>query len=137
MSLRETILTKTPQLAKLTVPEWDRDIYVPRLSPGARVALLKRTGTLEEIPEKDAEGRGRWLARYFIAVACDQTGTPLFSAEDEEDVYAHAIATAVEAVALFALRINSVGRERLESLGNVSGEARNGASPTGSLATSG
>lgn len=134
---RDTIITKRPRLSKVHVREWAMDVYVPKLSPGARVELTRQVGSLDDIPEKDAERRGRWLAKYFIAVACDEAGKPLFSPEDEDDIYQHAEATAVETVVLFALRANSIGRDRLDALGNAFGEALNGASPSGSQATSG
>lgn len=137
MNLRELILAGAARLVKLPVAEWGVDVYLARMTLAEKLALSQRVGELEGIPEDDREARSRWMVRYVIAVALDETGKPIFSPEDEAGLFERSSATAIETVALSALRLNTLRRVDLDDLGKGFAPVQNGASPSGSPATSG
>lgn len=138
--LRERILNRKKQkgpAATLDVPEWGEKIGVRHLTIREKLAFERENGAFETLDrEKDAEAYSRWLVRYCIATATDLKGERLFHPEDEKSLDDES-ATAIQRLALMALKVNIVTAEEIRDMGNVSSGAPNGASPSGSPVTTG
>lgn len=133
MTLREKILAADDRLVKITVPEWDAEVWVRRLKLHERQAFEEMVGAYDKL---DREARTTWMLKYVIEVACDSDGQRIFSPEDEAAL-ASKSATALERVLLTAFRVNTVRTEDLVALGNGSSPVPNGASRSSSPPTSG
>jgi hypothetical protein len=139
MDLRQRILGAGPKVIPVPIPEWGEavEVGVRSLSLTERLAFEIENGPLEEIDrKKDPAAYNRWLVRYVLASACDLTGKRLFHPEDEAQL-AQQAATAIERLCLAAMRVNVVTAAEVARVGEASGEARNGASPSDSPVTSG
>lgn len=137
--LRHRILgkrdTKQPALM-LEVPEWGETVGLRRLSLPERLAFETENGSIEDIDRKKERATyDRWMIRYVIATACTADGDRLFHPEDEESL-ALKSGTAIERLALGAVKVNIVSAEEVNELGKSFGGARNGTSPSGLPATS-
>ena len=135
--LRARILGSKPKVVLMPVPEWgDVEIGVRGLSLTERLEFEAANGALDTIDrQKDAAKYNGWLVRYVIATACDATGAKLFHPDDERELMGKS-ALAVERLCLAAMRVNALSATEVAKLGEASGEARNGASPSGSPAIS-
>ena len=138
--LRQRILgvkdTKVPAVV-LEIPEWGVEVGLRRLSLPERLAFETENGAIDEIDrKKEREKYNRWLVRYVIATSCTLAGDRLFHPEDEEALFGKS-GTALERLALGAVKVNIVSAEEVAELGKSFGGARNGASPSGSPVTSG
>src|SRR5262245_55500713 len=138
MDLRQRILGTAPKVTLVEVPEWpDAQLGVRILSLAERLAFETENGPLEAIDRKqNPAAYNAWLVRYVIATACDPVGARIFHPEDEPEL-ARQAATAIERLCLAAMRINVITAAEVARVGEASGEARNGASPSGSPVTSG
>src|SRR5262245_11501548 len=137
--LRQRILgvkdTKTPAVL-MEIPEWGVEVGLRRLSLPERLAFETENGAIDEIDrKKEREQYNRWLVRYVIATSCTPAGEKLFHPEDEE-VLSGKSGTALERLALGAVKVNIVSAEEVAELGKSFGGARNGASPSASPVTS-
>ena len=140
MDLRAHILglkdSRLPGLI-VTVPEWEVDVGLRRLTLSERLAFEKANGAFDDINRNDdGDAYNVWLVRYVIATACTPGGDSLFHPEDESALLDKS-GTAIERLVLAALKINVMAKEDVESLGKSSGGAPNGASPSVSPVTSG
>lgn len=109
MSLdRQTILSKTPQLARerVNVPAWGGDVYVRELTAWER-------DSLEVSWEKTK--RHNFRARLAVATVCDEQGEDLFGLKDIEALGKHP-STALVAIADVAFRVNKFTKEEVEEL---------------------
>jgi hypothetical protein len=136
--LRARILGAPDRVAPIPtlIPEWGETVYVRRLTLADRLTFEAEHGELADHDRKQKPREyAKWLVTYVIATACDANGTPIFSADDEAALDAKS-GSAIERVAIVALKANTVTAEDVAALGKISGEARNGASPSGLPATS-
>jgi len=135
--LRARILGSKPKIVAVPVPEWgDVEIGVKALSLDERLAFEMANGALDAIDRKtDATKYSVWLVRYVIATACDPSGATLFHPDDEQGLMGKS-AVAIERLCLAAMRVNALTSAEVAKLGEASGEARNGASPSASPAIS-
>ncbi len=123
--------------AQVEVPEWGVTVGIRRMSVSDRLVFEATNGTLDVADrKKDPEQYHRWILRYVMATVCTLEGEPVFRLTDEEALREHSY-SAIERLALAAIKVNSVSQEEIESLGKRSSEAQNGALPSGSPATSG
>jgi hypothetical protein len=118
--------------AIVDVVEWGERVGLRRLSLHERLQFELDNGAFESLDRKsDPRKYSEWLVRYVIATAVTPEGERLFAPEDEFALGAKS-ANALERLALVALRSNIVTADEIRDLGNVSGEATNGASPSDS-----
>ena len=139
MTVREQIfeaVKNRKRLVPVVVPEWGITIHVARLTWPERIAFRDRHGDFNTIPESDEQARVRWMVRYVIDVALDETGKKVFSPEDENSLFLDSDSTAIERVAMAGLKLNSVNKDELADLGKGSRQTKNGPSPSGSPGTS-
>ena len=139
MDLRQRILGTVAKVTRVPVPEWgdDVEVGVRSLSLAERLAFETDNGPLEDIDrKKDPAAYNRWLLRYVLTTTCDLEGKRLFHPEDEAALGQQA-ATAIERLCLAAMRVNVMTASEVARVGEASGEARNGASSSGSPVTSG
>ena len=139
MDLRERILGAPFKPTLVPVPEWGDDVQigVRSLTLAERLAFELQNGTLEDADRKtDPEKYNLWLVRYAIAAACDPQGARVFHPEDEAALMKQP-ATAIERLCLAAMRVNVMSVSEVAAVGEASGAARNGASPSDSPVTSG
>lgn len=139
MDLRERILGALPRPTIVPVPEWGEDVQISvrSLTLTERLAFELKNGVLEDANRKtDPEKYNLWLVRYVIACACDARGARVFHPEDEEALMRQP-ATAIERLCLAAMRANVMSASEVAAVGEASGAARNGASPSDSPVTSG
>jgi hypothetical protein len=131
--LRARILGSKPKIVLMPVPEWgDVEIGVRALTLAERLTFEAVNGTLDMIDRKNEAGKyNAWLVRYVIASACDPSGEKLFRPDDEPDLLRQS-AVAIERLCLAAMRVNALSASEVAKLGEASGEARNGASPSDS-----
>ena len=135
--LRARILGSKPKIVAVAVPEWgDVELGVRPLSLEERLTFEAANGALDTIDRKtDPTKYNKWLVRYVIASACDPSGAKLFHPDDERELMGKS-AVAIERLCLAAMRVNSLSTVEVAKLGEASGEAPNGASPSGSPAIS-
>jgi len=138
LDLRSRILAAADRVVPIPVPvpEWGETVHVQRLSLPDRLEFESKYGDLEHLDRrKQPREWVEWLVRYVIATSCLADGTPIFTEDDMPALQAKA-GTAIERVAISALKVNTVTSEDIAQLGKSSGEAKNGASPSASPATS-
>jgi hypothetical protein len=132
--LRARILGTRPKILTLDVPEWgDATVGVRSLTINERLSFEAENGSLDEIDRKTQRDKyNQWLVRYAMACTC-QPDNPqrLFGPEDEQALRATS-ALAIERICLVAMKVNSITAAEVAKLGEGSGEARNGASPSSS-----